>query len=240
MKFLSNEKYEELKRVKNDEKTVAAVEKRFDKKLRDTRSFYEEKIEDLEDEHNLEVKTLKRKVAKAEQQVEAVQDEEAEYYREELSKHDDEQVKLLEKVHEELAEKRDEITILNKRVESSKVIKERQLQLEDQEADLKVREAAVAKREKNVDTALAADRKALEAERKQLDADIAKLAKRTADKKDAFYKEGYTDGVSDTLREGNEKAEKANERVFSLAETSLKQKPELNVIPLNTPTPASK
>jgi len=203
MKFLSNSAYDKLLEDGENGRSIKALEKAHKKELRRIVDNYNEQIEDITDAKDRKIHSLQRKADKAVQtQEDAVEDA----VREATENHDRDLAQkdvALNDTKLELTAVQKTNTTLEKAVKEAGDLKARELDLSEREAAFTSREAAVARQEK----ANEERSKELDALKKEIESD--------------HYNKGYTDGVSDTLREGNDLSNTANERVFNLANKAL-------------------
>lgn len=209
MSFIPKSELERLRRAARNDEDIKKLEKSFRKQINKERNAHAEAIEDLEDAKDREIHILQRQLDKAD----VVREDEVEALHVEYKK----QIEDLETTVEDLNAK---IVVLETRVSSEAEITKRELDVEDEEDELERVTEFLAKREKDFEKKV-----------KEFDA-------RVKDENEAQYKSGYTDGVSDTLREAQTLAETGNERTYKLAEKALDR--ETTVIATTTAPNKSK
>jgi len=203
MPFIRESKLEELERLARRGEDIKKLEKRYQKQVNKIRDEYEEKIEDLTDVYDREIHVLERKVEKAEDQIqEAIEDTIAKH-EDELEEIKRESDKAVDTLVAENAELTGKIDVLETRVKTASQLAKREFALEERELELISKEKFVKSREGT------------------LEAKIKEFDSRVKDENEVQYKTGYTNGVSDTLREGQALAENANTRVYDLADKAI-------------------
>lgn len=201
--FVSQKELDELRAKAAKGSDVARVEKAYKKQINQMQIDHDEAIEDLRDESDRKIHVLTRKVNKADVlREDAVKDATAEHKNlvEDLKRDHKAAMDEMADANESLEGK---IEVLNERVATA--------------ADLTKREHTISDKEDEIERAA----EFLSNREKDFDKKVKEFDKRVLDENESQYKKGYTDGVSDTLREGNELANTANERVFKLADKAV-------------------
>lgn len=217
MPFISKTNLEKLERAARNDQDVKKLEKRFNKDLANARRSYGENLEDLQDEHAAEVRTLERAARKVNDAVKEATDALKADQKVVIANLTRDFEASNEAKDDEIDQLEGKVEVLETRVQTAAELTLRELNLADKEDEATRAAELVSNREK-----------ALEKKIKEFDA-------RVKDENEAQYKSGYTDGVSDTLREANTLSETANERVFKLADKAISK--DTTVI-TTTQTPA--
>lgn len=203
MPFIRQEKLEKLERAARNDADIKKIQKRFDRDLENIRTDYRDRVEDLEDEHAAQVRKLTRAARKTDAAVkEAVEEAKALH------------TASIAQVKADYLKKETELSESNKSLVAEKKVLEARVSTQ---AELTKRELDLADAEDEHDRSVSFFNTRVQ----EFEKDVAAFDKRKADAKDGEYKRGYTDGVSDTLREGQELASEANGRVYGIAEKAL-------------------
>lgn len=210
MGWVSAERQKELDRLARYEQDLNKLEAANEKDRKKLYEEYDQRIEDVTDEYELETRKLTRENGKLKAQAKeaaSIATEEAE------AKAKKEAAFLsaqLETSKSEATSLKEQIKVYEKRVATEADLLAQQIKLDVETKTLEANQISIDAREK------------------QLQARIKEFDSRVKDANEAQYKSGYTDGVSDTLRKGNELSETANERVFKLAEKAVEPRSASN------------
>lgn len=201
--FVSEKELNRLQLIERQHKDVKNVDKKHRQEIEDLTDRNNELQEDVKRAHDKEVRQLRRHIEEHDDvRTEALAEQRREHIRE-TDKLQGEIDRLAESYDDASDELESKIELLESKIESSAELTARELDLEAREAELLAGSKLVAGRERT-----------LEKKMKEFDA-------RVLDDNESQYKKGFTDGVADTLREGQKLSETANERVFGLAEKAL-------------------
>jgi len=219
MKLISTEEYRRLSAINAKSEDIKKIEKRLKKQLNLEREEYEEAIEDLNDDHEREVTKLQRKIDQAEKvRNRAVADATAEQS-DVIKSLKTEQAKAISAKDSTISELTAEITTLKARLSKAGDLKIKELDITERENVIKsATELTARKAKENEDYA-----KELDELKKEIDSDQ--------------YNKGFTDGVSDTLREAQKGINEGVDKAYDLAGKALAKD---TVVITTTQAPAQK
>jgi hypothetical protein len=218
--FVPQSKLDRLARLESSYDDNKRIAKAHQREISRLRTAHSDLIEDLTDDYEDQIRVLERSNEKVDKQI-------AEAVKAASEKHTEELNKLNKSSAAKESELNDTITSLSAK---NKVLEGRvstEATLVKRELDLKAAEDTNTRAAK-----LLAERE------KEFEAKVKAFDARVKDEDELQYAKGYTDGVTDTLREGQELAETANGNVFKLAEKALDR--ETTVITTSTPATKSK
>lgn len=203
MPFISQKTLEELRRDARIGGDIKKIQKKFDKDLTRMSRQYEEWREDVADEHDAEVRTLTRAARKVTDAVKEAKDVLTADHKVVIADLTRDHKAAIDAKNDEITQLKGKITVLEARVKTTAELTAAQLDIDDEKDELARTADFLADREE------------------ELNKSIIEFDKKVEDKKNHDYNRGLTDGVSNTLREGQALAATANERVFNLATTAL-------------------
>lgn len=203
MPFIRQEKLDKLERAARNDADIKRIQKQYDRELTNARTEYRDRVEDLEDAHAAEVRLLTRKSRKTDEAVKEAVAEAKELHTQSIA-----QVKAdyLKKEAELSASNKsliEEKKVLEGRVQTAAQLTKRELDLADAEDEY----------DRNVEF--------LGERIKEFETKVKAFDKRVIDENEDNYKRGYTDGVSDTLREGNERVAETQTAIVDMAKTAI-------------------
>jgi len=219
MRIISTDELRRLRRLENRDLDIQKIEKRYKKEIAKIYEEHEEAIDDLTDDNEREVHKLQRRVDQANTiRDRAVADATSEHA-DKLKALKSEHTKTVENMDSEIQTLQSDVTALETKVKKAGDLKIKELDIAEREA--------VLKSSKDLN-----DRKAKENE--EYAKELRDLRKEIESDQ---YNKGFTDGVSDTLREAQEGINSGVDKAYKLAETALNK--DTVVITTSTP-PAQK
>lgn len=203
MKIISTKELEKLQAQAEKGKDASKIEKRLKKQMEIMREEHNEAQEDLRDTKNREIRVVKRELKKAQDGTkDAIEDALAEHENdvEDLKRNHERELSRIQDTVKDLEERNE---VLEEKVETEANLLRKELDIQSRESEVERAADLVKKREEAVDKRI-----------KEFDS-------RKDGELEAAEKRGYTNGVADTLREKNDQADKATDKVLSLAEKAL-------------------
>lgn len=203
MPFIKQSTLDTLRSDARNGADVKRLEKLYEKQIRTIRREHAEELEDTTDELSLEIRTLERKLSKSNNAVKEAVAEAKEAHTESIAQVKADYLKKEAELSDSNNSLIKQVTVLKERVASEEKLLSRELDLADAEDELKRSAEFLANREKD------------------FDAKVKAFDKRAKDEDELQYAKGYTDGVTDTLRESADRVSEVQRDVVDLAKTAL-------------------
>jgi chromosome segregation ATPase len=187
MPFINREEYDELLSIKRYRDLDEDLNAKYDKEEKKLRKAYALRSEDLQEDLEDKLRAA-RKSIKADVELK------------------DQEIEDLEEANEKLEET---IEDLQGRVKTERDLNKQQVAIEEAQITLDADREAFEADQKAIAKDFAAEQTRADARHKKIEAELDAREKALTDKSKGVYKEGYTDGVADTLREAQKDVKEA-------------------------------